>query len=71
MKPKIVSLLAEIGVSGWQLLIIPHYDSRYGDGYDIIVTHGDQAHALKVVGGDDEQLRAALQSLLHEIRILG
>lgn len=69
MKPTIASLLAEITSCGWDAALIDVAAGFDNPVYDIVLTEEGQlhGHALRISPGDDEQLRAALQSLINEI----
>lgn len=74
MKPKIAVMMAEFVKRGW-LVQVAADPPGYGAGSLAVIvarvgsldlSHPD-AHVLVVKPGDDEQLRAALQSLLRSI----
>lgn len=73
MKPRIAVMMAEFVKRGW-LVQVAADPPGYGAGSLAVIvakvgsplSHPD-AHVLVVRPGDDEQLRAALQSLLRSI----
>lgn len=68
----IAYLLAEISSWGWEVRISSHSDSKHGIGYNVGIDSPDYMAGLSVniVPGHDEDLRAALQTLIQRARLL-
>ena len=69
----ITYLLAELNSLGFEVQVMAESDARHGIGYTVVMLHLDGlmgGTSMKFAPGDDEQLRAALQGLVHQVRLM-